>query len=78
MTPQTITKYVVGIAATAAIIFLIWYFSSVVIYILVAAVLAVMGAPLVAQLSKVKLGKMRISRNGAAAIKLLMIWAVFG
>ena len=78
MTPQTITKYVVGIAATAAIIFLIWYFSSVVIYILVAAVLAVMGAPLVAQLSRVRVGKFRISRNGAAAITLLVIWAVFG
>ena len=78
MTPQTITKYVVGIAATAAIVFLIWYFSSVVIYILVAAVLAVMGAPLVAQLSRVRVGKFRISRNGAAAITLLVIWAVFG
>ena len=78
MTPQTITKYIVGIAATAAIVFLIWYFSSVVIYILVAAVLAVMGAPLVAQLTRVKVGKLRISRNGAAAITLLVIWAVFG
>ena len=78
MTPQRITKYVVGIAVTAAIVFLIWYFSSVVIYILVAAVLAVMGAPLVEQLERVKVGKVGISRNGAAAITLLVIWAVFG
>ena len=77
MTPQKITKYIVGIAVTAAIVFLIWYFSSVVIYILVAAVLAVMGAPLVSRLSRFKVGRLRISRNGAAAITLLLIWAVF-
>ena len=78
MTPQKIIKFIVGIAVAAAIVFLIWYFSSVVIYILVAAVLAVMGAPLVAQLSRVKIGRLGISRNGAAAITLLVIWAVFG
>lgn len=78
MTPQTITKYIAGIAATAVIVFLIWYFSSVVIYILVAAVLAVIGGPLVAQLARVRIGRVRISRNGAAALTLLVIWAVFG
>ncbi|MCH5335058.1 MAG: AI-2E family transporter [Alistipes sp.] len=77
MTPQTITKYLVGIAVTAAIVFLVWYFSSIVIYILVAAALAVVGGPLVARLSRLHIRNRRVSRSAAAAITLLTMWAVF-
>ena len=40
-TPQTVLKFIVGAAVAAAILFLVWYFSSIVVYILVSAVLAV-------------------------------------
>ena len=41
ITPQNTLRFIVGAAITAFILFFIWYFSSVVIYILVAAVLAI-------------------------------------
>lgn len=43
ITPQTVLRFVAGAAITAAVLFLVWYFSSIVVYILVSAVLAVMG-----------------------------------
>ena len=66
-----------GIALTAIILYLIWYFSSVVIYILVSAVLAIIGRPLVRQIVKIKLGKRHLPRWFAAFVTLLTIWVVF-
>ena len=37
-TPQTVLKFIVGAAVAAAILFLVWYFSSIVVYILVSAI----------------------------------------
>ena len=50
-TPQTFLRFIAGAAVAAAVLFLVWYFSSIVVYILVSAVLAVMGNPLVKFLS---------------------------
>ena len=50
-TPQTFLRFIAGEAVAAAVLFLVWYFSSIVVYILVSAVLAVMGNPLVKFLS---------------------------
>ena len=52
ITPQTLLRFTVGAAITAVVLFLMWYFSSIVIYILVSAVLAIMGRPLVARISR--------------------------
>ena len=41
ITPQTLLRFTVGAAITAVVLFLMWYFSSIVIYILVSAVLAI-------------------------------------
>ena len=46
-TPQTFLRFIAGAAIAAVVLFLVWYFSSIVVYILVSAVLAVMGRPLV-------------------------------
>ena len=46
-TPQTFLKFIAGAAVAAAVLFLVWYFSSIVVYILISAVLAVVGNPLV-------------------------------
>lgn len=50
-TPQTFLRFIAGAAVAAAVLFLVWYFSSIVVYILVSAVLAVMGNPLVKRLA---------------------------
>ena len=66
----------VGLAITAAILFLIWYFSSVVIYILVSAVLAIMGRPVVSWLLKIRISGRTMPRWAAASITLVVIMAV--
>ncbi len=76
MNGQTILKFLVGAAITAFVLFLIWYFSSIVIYILVSAVLAVIGRPLVRRLEGVRIRRWSLSRTFAAVITLLVIWAV--
>ena len=76
-TPQNILRFCVGLVITAGILFLIWYFSSVVIYILVSAVLAIMGRPLVNWLSKKHIGKYVMPRWAAATITLLVIIVSF-
>ena len=77
ITPQNILRFLVGAAITAAILFLVWYFSSVVIYILVAAVLAIIGRPLVSWLSKINIKGHHIPRWAAAGLTLVAILIVF-
>ena len=77
ITPQNILRFIVGGVIAAGILFLMWYFSSVVIYILVSAVLAIMGRPLVNWLSKQHIGKYKMPRWAAASITLIVIIAVY-
>lgn len=74
---NSVWRYIVGIIFTAVVLFLIWYFSDIVIYILVSAVLAIVGRPLVSFLSKVRVKRFRIPRGVAAAITLLSMWVIF-
>ena len=76
VTLQGVMRFMVGLAITAAILFLIWYFSSVVIYILVSAVLAIMGRPVVSWLLKIRIYNRSMPRWAAASITLVVIMAV--
>ncbi|MBR4853664.1 MAG: AI-2E family transporter [Alistipes sp.] len=76
VTLQGVMRFMVGLAITAVILFLIWYFSSVVIYILVSAVLAIMGRPVVSWLLKIRLAGRSMPRWAAASITLVVIMAV--
>ena len=77
ITPQTLLRFTVGAVITAVVLFLMWYFSSIVIYILVSAVLAIMGRPLVARISRGRIGRWRVPRWCGALVTLLVIWIVF-
>ena len=76
VTLQGVMRFMVGLTITAAILFLIWYFSSVVIYILVSAVLAIMGRPVVSWLLKLRISGRTMPRWAAASITLVVIMAV--
>lgn len=76
-TPQTLAKFIVGAAVTAAILFVVWYFSSIVVYILVSAVLAIMGRPLVCRLAQIHIRGWRVPRWLAGLATLVLIWALF-
>ena len=65
------------IASIALAIFLVWYFSSIVTYIVVSAVISLIGRPMTRSLHQIKKGWFRISRSMAAFITLFTIWIVF-
>ncbi len=75
-TPQTFLKFIAGAAAVAAVLFLVWYFSSIVVYVLVSAVLAVVGNPLVKRLAALHIRGRNFPRWAAALVTLAVIWAV--
>ena len=75
-TPQTFLRFIAGAAIAAVVLFLVWYFSSIVVYILVSAVLAVMGRPLVKRLAGVHFRGWQVPRWLAALATLAVIWVV--
>ena len=74
--PRNTMKWIFGTAIVAVVLMLLWYFSSIVVYILVSAVLAVMGRPLVRLLSEVEIRRWRVPRSLAALLTLIVIWVV--
>ncbi len=65
------------VAGGIFLIFLLWYFSAIVTYIIISMVLSFIGRPLVRWLSIIKYKKFRISNGVAAFIALIAIWVVF-
>ena len=73
---SAITRWIVGIAITSVIAALLWYFRSVVVYILVSGVLAIIGRPVVRTLSNLRIGHLRVPRWLAALLTLILMWVV--
>lgn len=70
-----ISGYIIALAITAAILFLVWYFSDIVAYIVIAAVLAIVGHPLVSIIDRVRIGSFQFPRYISALLTLMAIWA---
>lgn len=62
---------------TAAIGFLVWYFSNIVIFIIVAAVISIVGAPLVELLDKIKIGRLALPHVLSVTLTLMLILLLF-
>ena len=71
---QSVAKWAAGAVVVVLIGALLWYFSSTVIYILVSAVLAIVGRPLVRLISRLKVGKWSVPRWLSAMITLVVMW----
>lgn len=71
-----LSKYIIGAAVAAIVIFLIWYFSDIVLYIILSAVLAIIGKPLVGTLTRIRIGRRHIPRWLAALLALVTMWVV--
>ncbi len=72
-----LAKYIMGISIALIICFLAWYFSNILIYILVSAVLSIIGKPLNNLLLKIRLGKHFMPNSLAAGLTLMLLVAVF-
>jgi predicted PurR-regulated permease PerM len=68
-----ILKVLATVFGLAVIIFLAWEFSTIVTYILIAAVLSIMGNPLVRLLDKIRVKKWKMPHSLSSFITLLII-----
>lgn len=77
MNSSALARTVVGAAVAAAVAFLVWYFRSIVVYILVSALLAIVFNPLVDRLSRLRFRGWCAPRWAAALATLMLIWVLF-
>ena len=78
MNTDKIIKGIATVIIIAAVLAVLGYLWHVVVYVAAAAVLAILGRPLVKVISSVKLFGKKISRSIAAAITLVAIWIIAG
>ncbi len=71
-----LARYIVIAAVCAIVFFLAWYFSSILINILIAAVLSLIGKPLMERLSLIKIGKYQLNRSVSAVITLTVLISI--
>ena len=71
------TRTILLIAGGVFLIFLLWYFSAIVTYILISVFLSFLGRPLVGWLTLIRYKKFYIPKGIAAFIALIAIWAIF-
>ena len=77
-TVQTFLRWLMGLGLAVAVGALLWYFREVVVYILVSALFAIIGRPLVRLLCKIKVGRFVVPRWLAATVTLMLLWIVIG
>ena len=78
MNTDKIIRGIATLIIIAAVIAVVGYLWHVVLYVVAAAVLAILGRPLVRILSSASLFGRRMSRGIAAAITLVVIWIIAG
>lgn len=74
---NTVTKYVLGVVALAVAIFFSWYFFSIIIYVLVAAVISFIGRPIIDFLGKIKIRGYKLPSSLKAGITVICLWLLF-
>lgn len=74
---NTVTKYVLGFVALAVAIFFSWYFFSIIIYVLVAAVISFIGRPIIDFLGRIKIRGYQLPNSLKAAITVICLWLLF-
>ena len=71
------TRTLLVLASVILLGFLVWRFSNIVAYILIASVLSLMARPLVRSFGRVRIGTWRIPVSIRALLTLVVIWIVF-
>ena len=70
------TKSILVFITVLIVGFLFWYFSTILIYILIAGIISLMGKPLMALLGKVKYKKYKLPVSVRALITLSIFWVI--
>jgi len=69
-------KIIIAFILIPIVLFLCWYFKSIIVYILLAAVLSFLGRPLINLLGKIKIKEFRLPEGLKAGITLFTLWFV--
>ena len=68
---DNILQYLKPIAAIAILAFMVWYFSDIVAYILIATFLSLLGLPMARRLNRIRIGRFKIPKAISALFTLL-------
>ncbi len=71
------TKNILLVLGGLFLIFLLWYFSTIVTYILISFVVSLVGRPVVRFVQRLKIGKFTVSKSLGAFVTLIVLWIVF-
>ena len=74
---NTLTRNIIVGIGIILLITAVWYFSWIVSYILVSAVLSIVGHPLVDLLNRIHIKRFKFPRWLAALVTLIAIWFLF-
>ncbi len=74
---NTFTKYLLGFIALAIAVFFSWYFFSVIVYVLVAAVISFIGRPIIDLLNRFKFRGHQLPDGLKAGITVICLWGFF-
>ncbi len=66
-------RYVLWVISVLFVLLMLWYFLDIVVYIVIAAVLSIIGRPLVKKLDKIHIGRFKIPHGLNAFLTLLLM-----
>lgn len=73
-----LARYIIIVVSIAAIGYVLWFFNSIVWYIIIAMVISLMGRPIVQLLRRIKIRNWRCPYSLGAAIALVALFVFFG
>jgi predicted PurR-regulated permease PerM len=74
---KTYKNYIISGLIIILIISAIWFFSNIVVYILIAYIISLLGSPINRILNKIRIGKIKIPNGLVAFITLVSVWIIF-
>jgi predicted PurR-regulated permease PerM len=72
-----LTRNILLIVSSVFLLFLLWYFSNIVTYILISVVLSFIGRPFVNWLTLIRYNNFRIPKGIAAFLTIIILWFLF-
>jgi predicted PurR-regulated permease PerM len=71
-------KLISGIAATILTLYLAWYFSDILVYVLIAGVLSFIGQPIVRLFNKIQIREFKMPHTFSSVLTLLVMIVILG
>lgn len=70
-------KYIIGLIGISLFVFGIWYFRTIIAYVLIAAAVSIIGQPIIYLLERIRFRGRNMPRSVNAGLALIIIWVIF-